>query len=386
MGQSQSEPVGFRVVRVLPDGPLAKSSIEPFFDYVMSIEGEQPLTHSHFTSIVQKNENKRVRLAVLSIKTGKTRFISMTPQKWSGSGLFGALVERETVSDGFFHGLRIIEVLPNSEAEKMGLRALSDFVIASDSPPLLLKTPDDFDSLLRSENVESLNLIIFDSAKNISRKVYGKLENSRKQFGMDLASGALNIIPLPAISLASLEEHLSSVKGALRILKTSEGSLNNLEISPFLDTIIGINEEPIRSMASFIRILAEVGNVKISLQNSKTLVKRDIDIVLRNEELGAAVVFEEEMIAIKSGLKILSVQRGSIAEKNGLRPHDYLLGSVHPFISSNSFSEAWSEAIDAKKKLEIFILDSITEEVKRLEIDVNEDDMFGAEIILQPLL
>jgi len=389
MGLTQSEIIGYRVVRLLPSGPLAHSDIECFFDYIMAIDGVCPPSMDSFLNILKRSQDKKVQLAVLSIKTGQTRYVSMIPKEWSGSGLLGANVQLETVSDGYWHGLRVLSVIPGSQSESLGLRPLADYLIACATPPCIFRSLEDLETAVYPDEISrSVELVVYDSLLCQSRVVAVQAAQD-KQLGLHLAVGALNSMPLPEISRSSLIEHLSTVCGGLRILKVnSDGALADLEICTFLDLIISIDDSPIRSLQAFSRKLRESLNTPIllKLENSRSGENREISITPKNGLLGATVKFEPEPIPVKSGLRVLSVVPASLAERLGLRASvDYLLGCEHPFTSSSDFAEAWSAAAGSRQKLSLFVFDSATKQMRTLEMEVAEGELLGAEIILQPL-
>ena len=387
MGLSQSDLVGYRVINVLPDGPLAHADIECFFDYIMAIDGLCPQSMDEFLNILRKSQDKKVHLAVVSIKTGLTRYVAMTPREWSGQGLLGAITKLETIADGYWHGLRILSIVPGSIGESLGMRPLTDYLIACIKPACILRSLDDLETACFSENsANTVDLVVYDSLLCQSRTVSIK-PSSDKQLGLHLAVGALNALPLPAVSRASLLEHLSSVRGSLRILKVQEGALADLEISTFVDMIVALDDEPIRSLQSFTRKIRESQGapIQLTIQNSRSTEKREISIRAIDGVLGATVRFEPEPIFVKSGLRVLSVVPGSIAAMVGLKPStDYLVGSEFPFVSSSDFSDAWSSAVD-KKQISLVVFDSTTRQLRSVVFDVMEGQLLGAEILLQPL-
>ena len=388
MGLTQSDLVGYRVISLLPDGPLANSNIECFFDYIMAIDGVCPQSMDDFLAILRRSQDKKVLLAVVSIKTGLTRHVSMIPREWSGQGLLGAITKFETIADGYWHGLRILSVVPGSIGESLGMRPLTDYIIACNKPACIFRSLDDLETACFSENAaNTVDLVVYDSLLCQSRTVSIK-PSSDKQLGLHLAVGALNSIPLPAVSRASLLEHLSSVCGSLRILKVNPGSaLADLEISSFVDMIVALDNEPIRSLQSFSRRIRESQgeSVTLTVQNSRSTEKREISIRAADGILGATVRFESEPIFIKSGLRVLSVIPGSVAATCGLRPSvDYLVGSEYPFLSSSDFSEAWLAGVE-KKQMSLMVYDSTTRQLRSASFDVSEGQLLGAEILLQPL-
>ena len=126
--------------------------------------------------------------------------------------------------------------------------------------------------------------------------------------------------------------------------------------------------------------------MSLTLQNSRSLKKREISITAKNGLLGATVKFEPEPIPIKSGLRVLSIFPGSLAEKSGLQAStDYLIGSEHPFLSSVDFTDSWATAIEKKQKLPLLVYNVASKAMKTLDLEIADGELFGAEIILQPL-
>ena len=93
MGAGQSQPTdrqpnrGLHILRVTPASPASQTDLEPYFDFVVGLEGNpfsSDIDASELEKIVESNENKQLNLLVWSSKTQQTRrepvvaFVSFT--------------------------------------------------------------------------------------------------------------------------------------------------------------------------------------------------------------------------------------------------------------------------------------------------------------------
>lgn len=82
MGAGQSQATdekpsrGLHILRVTHSSPASQTDLEPFFDFVIGLEGK-PFTSdidaAELERIVDSNENKQIALLVWSSKTQRTR-------------------------------------------------------------------------------------------------------------------------------------------------------------------------------------------------------------------------------------------------------------------------------------------------------------------------
>jgi len=75
--QSDRKPSrGLHILRVTPSSPASQTDLEPFFDFVVGLEGNpfaSDVDATQLERIVESNENKPLNLLVWSSKTEQTR-------------------------------------------------------------------------------------------------------------------------------------------------------------------------------------------------------------------------------------------------------------------------------------------------------------------------
>ncbi|KIJ26669.1 hypothetical protein M422DRAFT_38126 [Sphaerobolus stellatus SS14] len=153
-GQSQStdrKPSrGLHILRVTPSSPASQTDLEPFFDFVVGLEGS-PFTSdidaSQLEKIVESHENRTLNLLVWNSKTEQTRLVTVTPSRvWSSQdnnapstsqpsllGLSMRLCEPEFALDIVWH---VLDVLEGSPAEMAGLVPYGDWIVGWSGGPL----------------------------------------------------------------------------------------------------------------------------------------------------------------------------------------------------------------------------------------------------------
>ncbi|KAH0621476.1 hypothetical protein JD844_022832 [Phrynosoma platyrhinos] len=100
MGSSQSVEIpgggteGYHVLRVQENSPGHRAGLEPFFDFIVSINGSR-LNKDNDTlkDLLKANVEKPVKMLVYSSKTLELRETSVTPSNmWGGQGLLGVSI------------------------------------------------------------------------------------------------------------------------------------------------------------------------------------------------------------------------------------------------------------------------------------------------------
>ncbi|CAG8718563.1 2795_t:CDS:2, partial [Cetraspora pellucida] len=156
MGGSQSsvKGYGYHVLRVKENSPAHTAGIEPFFDYIVGINGI-PLDTE--TSVLQEqllsNVDKEVILLIYSTKEQEYREVSLTPSKtWTDSS-----------EDG------LIDIAPDSPAEMAGLVPSTDYVIGT--PHKALRSENDFYELIEAHLGKPLRLYVYNADFDVCREV-----------------------------------------------------------------------------------------------------------------------------------------------------------------------------------------------------------------------
>merc|ERR1719343_252759 len=84
-----------------------------------------------FFNTIRESENTKMRVKVYNIRTHSSRDASVTPRKWGGAGLLGAVVRYDSFDNADNQGIRILDVFPNSPASAAGLVAKTDYLLGT---------------------------------------------------------------------------------------------------------------------------------------------------------------------------------------------------------------------------------------------------------------
>jgi len=145
--QNQPPSKALHVLRVTPSSPASKTSIEPFFDFVVGFEGDTQINAidvGELEKIVESHEGQTLNLVVWSSKDQESRVVPITPSReWAQSspttqtahpeeikpsllGLSMRMCEPEFSLDSVWH---VLDVLEGSPAESAGLVPYGDWII-----------------------------------------------------------------------------------------------------------------------------------------------------------------------------------------------------------------------------------------------------------------
>ncbi|XP_043989146.1 Golgi reassembly-stacking protein 2-like isoform X2 [Gambusia affinis] len=176
MGASQSVEIpgggseGYHVLRVQENSPGHRAGLEPFFDFIVSINNNR-LNKDNDTlkDLLKANVEKPVKMLVYSSKTLELRETTVTPSNlWGGQGLLGVSIRFcsfEGANENVWH---VLEVEPNSPAALAGLRPHTDYIIGADT---VMNESEDLFSLIESHEGKGLKLYVYNTDTDNCREV-----------------------------------------------------------------------------------------------------------------------------------------------------------------------------------------------------------------------
>uniref|UniRef100_H3CR30 Golgi reassembly stacking protein 2 n=1 Tax=Tetraodon nigroviridis TaxID=99883 RepID=H3CR30_TETNG len=176
MGGSQSVEIpgggteGYHVLRVQENSPGHRAGLEPFFDFIVSINNTR-LNKDNDTlkDLLKASVEKPVKMLVYSSKTLELREATVTPSNlWGGQGLLGVSIRFcsfEGANENVWH---VLEVEPNSPAALAGLRPHTDYIIGADT---VMNESEDLFSLIESHEGKGLKLYVYNTDTDNCREV-----------------------------------------------------------------------------------------------------------------------------------------------------------------------------------------------------------------------
>ncbi|XP_075036763.1 Golgi reassembly-stacking protein 2 [Mixophyes fleayi] len=176
MGGSQSVEIpgggteGYHVLRVQENSPGHRAGLEPFFDFIVSINGLR-LNKDNDTlkDLLKANVEKPVKMVVYSSKTLELREATVTPSNmWGGQGLLGVSIRFCSFDGANENVWHVLEVEPNSPAALAGLRPHTDYIIGADT---VMNESEDLFSLIETHEGKPLKLYVYNTDTDNCREV-----------------------------------------------------------------------------------------------------------------------------------------------------------------------------------------------------------------------
>lgn len=124
---------GFHVLRVDASSPAAQSNLIPYFDYIVTVNGVEILQEipNVVAEMAQNHVDRPMRMTVYNSRQDTIREVSIVPSRvWGGKTLLGASIRFCTVSGAPDRVWHVIEVYPNSPAQRSGLISMSGTILA----------------------------------------------------------------------------------------------------------------------------------------------------------------------------------------------------------------------------------------------------------------
>ncbi|XP_063789562.1 Golgi reassembly-stacking protein 2 isoform X2 [Pseudophryne corroboree] len=176
MGGSQSVEIpgggteGYHVLRVQENSPGHRAGLEPFFDFIVSINSLR-LNKDNDTlkDLLKASVEKPVKMVVYSSKTLELRETTVTPSNmWGGQGLLGVSIRFCSFDGANENVWHVLEVEPNSPAALAGLRPHTDYIIGADT---VMNESEDLFSLIETHEGKPLKLYVYNTDTDNCREV-----------------------------------------------------------------------------------------------------------------------------------------------------------------------------------------------------------------------
>lgn len=164
-------------------------------------------------------------MSIYNSKTGKVRQVDIRPSKdWNGSGLLGVSIRFCSFEGANQHVWHVLQVEPNSPAEKAGLQSNVDYVIGAES---ILQDSEDLFCLIEAYDGKPLKLFVYNLLTDNCREVVITPKSDwggEGLLGCGIGFGYLHRIPFQQKS----EERVSDISGSQQACLPIQQSAQNL--------------------------------------------------------------------------------------------------------------------------------------------------------------
>ncbi|RVE61606.1 hypothetical protein OJAV_G00172260 [Oryzias javanicus] len=162
---SEGGTYGYHVHGVQPNSPAEKAGLEPFFDFILSLDSQRLNEENDLLKeLLKANMEKAVKMEVYSTKTTRVRELEVVPSNmWGGQGLLGASVRFCS-----YQGASENDVEPSSPAALAGLQSHTDYIVGADQ---VLQDSEDFFALIEAHEGKPLKLLVYNTETDACRDV-----------------------------------------------------------------------------------------------------------------------------------------------------------------------------------------------------------------------
>ncbi|XP_044751860.1 Golgi reassembly-stacking protein 2 isoform X2 [Coccinella septempunctata] len=174
MGNSESVDIpgggseGYHVLRVQENSPGSRAGLQPFFDFIVAVNGVRLDKDNDALKQILKN-GKRLPLTIYSSKTQSVRSVTIEPSdSWGGQGLLGVSIRFCSFEGSNENVWHVLEVHPNSPALIAGLQHFTDYIIGADS---VLHESEDLYALIENHEGKKLKLYVYNSNDDSCREI-----------------------------------------------------------------------------------------------------------------------------------------------------------------------------------------------------------------------
>ncbi|KAL4091834.1 hypothetical protein QTP88_026455 [Uroleucon formosanum] len=176
MGSTSSSPIpgggteGYHVLKVQDNSPGQAAGLEAFFDFILAINNTRlDKDNDTLKEMLKNGDGNEITLAVYSSKTQIVREVKIIPNSnWGGQGLLGVSIRFCSFAGANENVWHILDVHPNSPADKAGLRSHTDYIIGSDS---IMHESEDLFMLIEAHEGRPLKLYVYNVELDTCREV-----------------------------------------------------------------------------------------------------------------------------------------------------------------------------------------------------------------------
>ncbi|XP_054623912.1 Golgi reassembly-stacking protein 1-like [Dunckerocampus dactyliophorus] len=205
MGLTQSSDVseggtyGYHVHGVQPNSPAEKCGLQPFFDFILSLDHKRlNEENDQLKELLKANMEKAVCMEVYSTKSMKVRELEVVPSNmWGGQGLLGASVRFCSYQGANENVWHVLDVEASSPAALAGLHPHTDYIVGADQ---VLQDSEDFFSLIETHEGKQLKLMVYNTQMDACREVTVTPNGAwggEGSLGCGIGYGYLHRIPAP---------------------------------------------------------------------------------------------------------------------------------------------------------------------------------------------
>jgi GRASP55/65 PDZ-like domain len=185
MGSSEST-LGYRIIHVVPSSPASKAGLVSYLDFIVAANGVPLTSDDTLSIIISKSLNCKVLIKVFNVITEQFRNVQVTPSNsWGGEGLLGASIRWEDWKNS--QGLRILEVMPESNGHKLGFQPKKDYILGTEN--VATNDVTSLQKILTSS--KKVELFVFNS---ITEKVRTIVLENCAELGCTIGEGMMNSI------------------------------------------------------------------------------------------------------------------------------------------------------------------------------------------------
>eukprot|EP01053_Blabericola_migrator_P013361 Blabericola_migrator_1__13360@NODE_947_length_5922_cov_60_770623_g657_i0_p5_GENE_NODE_947_length_5922_cov_60_770623_g657_i0NODE_947_length_5922_cov_60_770623_g657_i0_p5_ORF_typecomplete_len275_score57_98GRASP55_65/PF04495_14/1_3e10GRASP55_65/PF04495_14/8_2e16PDZ_2/PF13180_6/0_0028PDZ_2/PF13180_6/8_1e07PDZ_6/PF17820_1/1_4e02PDZ_6/PF17820_1/0_14PDZ_6/PF17820_1/0_0033PDZ/PF00595_24/4_8PDZ/PF00595_24/0_26Tricorn_PDZ/PF14685_6/0_21Tricorn_PDZ/PF14685_6/71Tricorn_PDZ/PF14685_6/1_1e04Rubredoxin_C/PF182 len=166
---------GFRILKIQPNSTAAHLKLEPFHEFIVSINNKNVSSQETFGPQLRaaEEESETVELGIYNAAKKSARRLVIPRNDVVGSIKLGATVRYAEFDKVHEEGLKILRVLEGTPAAKVGLVPNDEWIIATADGTSICH-PTDLSRALRDSYKEGLplGLIIYNGVKHSLREVY----------------------------------------------------------------------------------------------------------------------------------------------------------------------------------------------------------------------
>ena len=193
MGATNETPgIGYRIVSIDNDSPISKSKVTPMIDFIIP-SNQNP--DESFEEFLANNEDREVHLDIFNIVSKKIRRIMITPHRWNGKNLLGAIIRPENYIESANNVIHVLNFFMESPLKKAGFESNKDFILGNDD--IIFKCFEEFVQFIIDNDKKTLLFYVYNLETKEVRKV--QLKPDKDWGGAGYLGGDIGFGPIPNV-------------------------------------------------------------------------------------------------------------------------------------------------------------------------------------------
>jgi len=171
MGNSNNSfHIGYRILSIDEDSPLANLGLEPMIDFIILPQKPNEVPSFLFLeNLIKSQQNDDLELSIFNIATRLIRKISVKPLQHNKKSYLGITARAEDYANAHIRAIHVLSYLAKSPLEEAGFIMQKDYILGTRNE--IFSSIEDFESFIKENDCNRIDLFVYNTEFGTVRKV-----------------------------------------------------------------------------------------------------------------------------------------------------------------------------------------------------------------------